>query len=52
MTVLSIPMGYYLDISGTTSEVKAEMVAQRVTKVEGYFVDVATGNRYILARKQ
>lgn len=51
MTVLTIQMGYYLDISGTTSEVKAEIIAQRITKVEGYFVDTATGNRYILARK-
>lgn len=52
MTVLTIPMGYYLDISGTTSEVKAEIKARKITKVEGYFVDVATGNRYILARQQ
>jgi hypothetical protein len=51
MTVLVIDSGYYLDISGTTSEVKTAMVSNRVTKVEGYFVDVATGNRYILARK-
>ena len=51
MAVLTIPMGYYLDISGTTSEVKAEVIKQRITKVEGYFVDVSSGNRYILARK-
>jgi hypothetical protein len=51
MAVFTIPSGYYLDISGTTSEVKAEMIAQKVTKVEGYFVDVSTGKRYILARK-
>jgi hypothetical protein len=51
MTVLTIQAGNYLDISGTTSEVKAEMIARRITNVEGYFVDVSSGNRYILARK-
>jgi hypothetical protein len=52
MTVLTIQYGpYYLDISGTTSEVKNEMAARNVSSVEGYFVDVSSGKRYILARK-
>jgi len=41
----------YLEISGSTSDVKSEMIAQSITKVEGYFVDTSSGNRYILARR-
>jgi hypothetical protein len=51
MTVAVAQSGYYLTIDGSTSEVLASMVAYGVTRVEGYFVDVATSKRYILARK-
>jgi hypothetical protein len=51
MVALVIPMGYLFDISGTTSEVKTAILANQITKVEGYFVDTATGNRYIIGKR-
>lgn len=51
MTVAVAQLGYYLTIDGSTSEVLAEIKDQGITKVEGYFVDTATGTRYILARR-
>ena len=43
--------GYYLMLDGTTSEVLYGMREEGVTKVDGYFVDHASGTRYILARR-
>lgn len=51
MAALVIQMGYLYDISGTTSEVKTAIIANKITDVQGYFVDTATGNRYILGRR-
>jgi len=51
MAALVIPMGYLYDISGTTSEVKTALVANKITSVEGYFVDTSSGNRYILGKR-
>jgi hypothetical protein len=51
MVAVVVPMGYLYDISGTTSEVKIALVANKITSVEGYFVDTATGKRYILGKR-
>lgn len=49
MTVAIAKKGYNLLIDGTTSEVLAAIISEGNPKVYGYFVDVATGKRYILA---
>jgi hypothetical protein len=52
MTVTTSEGGYNLLIDGTTSEVLNELVSQGNPKILGYFVDVATDKRYILASRR
>lgn len=52
MTVSTAIGGYNLLIDGTTSEVLTELVSQGNPKIYGYFVDVATDKRYILASRR
>jgi hypothetical protein len=43
-------MGYFYDVSGNTSEVKASIIQNKITKTVGYFVG-QDGQRYILGRR-
>lgn len=52
MTVTISKKGYSLLIDGTTSEVLTALVSEGHPKVYGYFVDVATDKRYILASRR
>lgn len=51
MTVSVTPMAYFYEIVGTTSEVRASIVSNKITSIEGYFVDTATGTRYIIGKR-
>jgi hypothetical protein len=52
MTVTKAQRGYYLFLDGTTTEVLTQLITEGNPKIAGYFVDVATGTRYIVASKR
>jgi hypothetical protein len=52
MTLTKSKQGYYLMLDGTTSEVLSGLIAEGSPMAVGYFVDVATDKRYVLARRK
>ena len=52
MTVSKAQKGYFLFLDGTTTEVLTSLVSEGNPEVKGYFVDVATGKRYIVADRR
>lgn len=51
MTVSIFQKGYAILVEGTTSEVLNGLVTMGNPRIQGYFVDVATDKRYIVASK-